>query len=193
MSNAFTDLARVIRSHILAANVLAKIDVPNVRRTSLLEAWDATLVDPRTLTASQSSAPTQKRGKLLGLKDSHSQKRKPTAQALAEPTVNPTVAYSFYPTHGEILDYGSVLKEMNPLPENCKISVYYASLDDVWCRNEMIIDNALAYAVAIEIMLSVDIEPRFVDECRRRIDWSNWKQAIQVKLDSFAKHKVLDL
>ncbi|KAM2072427.1 hypothetical protein ACFX1T_040742 [Malus domestica] len=50
--------------------------------------------------------------------------------------------------------------------------------------------NALTYAVATEIMLSDDIEHNFVDECRRITDWSNWKQAIQVKLDLLAKHKV---
>ncbi|KAM2185912.1 hypothetical protein PS2_030662 [Malus domestica] len=44
--------------------------------------------------------------------------------------------------------------------------------------------------VAINIMLSDDIEPRSVDECRRRTDWSNWKQAIQVELDSLVKRKV---
>ena len=63
-------------------------------------------------------------------------------------------------------------------------------LDDVWRRNEMIVDDALAFAVVTEIMLSDDIEPRSVDECRRRADWSNWKQAIQVELDSLAKRKV---
>ncbi|KAM2146080.1 hypothetical protein ACFX1R_049562 [Malus domestica] len=39
-------------------------------------------------------------------------------------------------------------------------------------------------------MLSDDIEPRSVDECRRRTDWSIWKQAIHVELDSLAKRKV---
>ena len=87
--------------------------------------------------------------------------------------MNLTIAYSFYPTHEEILDYGSVLEETNPPPENREISIYYASLDDVWRRNEMIVDDALAFAVATEIMLSDDIEPRSVDECRRRADWSN--------------------
>ncbi|KAM2926381.1 hypothetical protein FF1_043752 [Malus domestica] len=42
-------------------------------------------------------------------------------------------------------------------------------------------------------MLSDDIESRSVDECRRRTDWSNWKQAIQVELNSLAKHKVFGL
>ncbi|KAM2015057.1 hypothetical protein ACFX16_045633 [Malus domestica] len=54
----------------------------------------------------------------------------------------------------------------------------------------MIIDDALAYTVATEVMLSDDIKPRSIDECRCITDWSNWKQAIQVELDSLAKHKV---
>ncbi|KAM1575785.1 hypothetical protein ACFX10_032180 [Malus domestica] len=166
MPDAFIYLACVTRSHILTTNMLAKMDVPNVRRIALLEARDANLGDPRTLAASQSSAPTQKCGRPLGSKDSHPWKRKTTTQGPEEPTMNPTIAYSFYATHEEILDYGSILEEMNPLPEDREISVYYASLDDVWNINEMIVDDALAFAVAIEIMLSNDIEPRSVDECQ---------------------------
>ncbi|KAM2957539.1 hypothetical protein FF2_024503 [Malus domestica] len=98
-------------------------------------------------------------GRPLGPNDSQPWKRKPTAQVI-ERTVNPTITYSFYPMHEEILE------ETNPHPENREISVHYASLDDVWCRNEMIIDDTLAYAVATEIMLSDDIEPRSIDESR---------------------------
>ncbi|KAM1666223.1 hypothetical protein ACFX1X_045881 [Malus domestica] len=107
------------------------MDEPNVRRTSLMEALDANFGNPRTLAASQSSAPTHKRGRPFGSNDSHPRKRKPTAQGPEEPTVNPTVPYTLYPTQEEILDYKSVLKEMNPPPENREISVYYASLEDV--------------------------------------------------------------
>ena len=117
-------------------------------------------------------------------------KRKPTTQASEASTMNSTTAYSFYPTHEENLDYKSILEETNPPPENREILVYRASLDDVWCRNEMIVDDAVEHVVATKIMLSNNIEPRFVDECRRRTDWSNWKQAIQVELDSLAKRKV---
>ncbi|KAM2088198.1 hypothetical protein ACFX1T_032306 [Malus domestica] len=145
----------------------------NVRRIALLEARDANLGDPRTLAVSQSSAPTQKCDRPLGSKDSHPWKRKTTTQGPEEPTMNPTIAYSFYATHEEILDYGSILEETNPLPEDREISVYYVSLDDVWNINEMIVDDALAFAVAIEIMLSNDIEPHSVDECQRRNDWLN--------------------
>ncbi|KAB2625559.1 polyprotein (retrotransposon protein) [Pyrus ussuriensis x Pyrus communis] len=100
------------------------------------------------------------------------------AQGPEEPTVNPTIAYLFYPTHEKILDYGTILEETNPPLENHEISVYYASLDDVWRRNQMIVHDALAFAIATEIMLSDDIEQRSVDE------------SIQVELDSLAKRKV---
>ncbi|KAM1924294.1 hypothetical protein ACFX15_022098 [Malus domestica] len=126
----------------------ARIDVLNVRRTSLLEARDANLGDPRTLAAIQSSTPTQKCVRPLDSKDSHLRKRKSKAQGPKEPTVNLTIAYSFYPTYKEILDYGSVLEETNPSPNN-------------------------PFAVATEIMLSDDIEQHSVDECQRRTDWSN--------------------
>ncbi|KAM1093339.1 hypothetical protein ACFX2B_008349 [Malus domestica] len=165
MPDTFTDLALVTIPHILAANAPTKIDVPNVRWTSFLKTWDTNFGSPHTLAASQSSALTQKCDGPLGSKDSHPRKKKPMAQAPEEPTVNPIVIYSFYPTHEEILDYKSVLEETNPPPENHEISVYYASLDDVLSRNEMIVDDSLAYAVATEIMLSDDIEPHSIDEC----------------------------
>ncbi|KAM1219302.1 hypothetical protein ACFX1X_046831 [Malus domestica] len=123
------------------------MDVSNVQRTSLLEARDTQVVDPHTLVASQSFTLTQKRGRPLSSKDSPPRKKKPTTQAV-EPTMNLTVAYSFYPTHEEILDYGSVLEKMYPSPENHEILVHFTSLDDVWCRNKMIIDDALTYTVA---------------------------------------------
>ncbi|KAM1381701.1 hypothetical protein ACFX2F_034253 [Malus domestica] len=42
-------------------------------------------------------------------------------------------------------------------------------------------------------MLNDDIEPRSVDECRRRTDWLNQKEAIQVELDSLVKLYVDDI
>lgn len=54
----------------------------------------------------------------------------------------------------------------------------------------MIVDDVFTYTVATNIMLSDDIEPRFVDKCRRRNYWSNWRQAIQVEFDTLMKPKV---
>ncbi|KAB2595459.1 retrotransposon protein [Pyrus ussuriensis x Pyrus communis] len=55
-------------------------------------------------------------------------------------------------------------------PENREISVHYTVLDEVWNRNEMIVNDAFLYSVTTDIMLSNGIEPRSIDECRRRTD-----------------------
>ena len=104
--------------------------------------------------------------------------------------MNPTIAHSYVPTYEVILDYGDVLDKTTQPPENREISVHYTVLDEVWNRNEIIVDDAFAYTVVTNIMLSDDIELRSVNECRHKMDWSNWKQAIQVELNSLAKHKV---
>ena len=35
-----------------------------------------------------------------------------------------------------------------------------------------------------------DLEPRNVEECRHRNNWSKWKEAIQAKLNSLTKREV---
>ncbi|KAM1248071.1 hypothetical protein ACFX2J_043936 [Malus domestica] len=44
--------------------------------------------------------------------------------------------------------------------------------------------------VATEIILSDDIEPRSVDECKQRQDWPKWKDAIQAELNSLERRNV---
>ena len=129
-----------------------------------------------------------KHGRPPSSNDSQPWKRKtaPTSDL----SLNSTIAHSSVPTHEVILDYDDASDETCRPPENRKVSVHYTVLDEVWNRNEMIVDDAFAYLVATDIMLSDDIEPRFIDECRCRIDWSNWKQEIQVELDSLVKRKV---
>ncbi|KAM1980295.1 hypothetical protein ACFX15_036927 [Malus domestica] len=175
MPDAFNDLAKVTRSHIPTANTPAMIDVPCVcpqptwEGRTVPEGREAALSTRQgTLVASQSSAPTLKCGRPLGSKDSQPQKRKmaPTS----DPSLIPTIAHSSVPTHEVIPDYSDASdKTCRPL-ENREISVHYTVLDEVWNRNEMIVDDAFAYLVATDIMLNNDIEPRFVDECRRRTD-----------------------
>ncbi|KAM1533781.1 hypothetical protein ACFX10_007648 [Malus domestica] len=195
MPDDFDDLAKVIRSHISVANTPAMIDVPYVCQQP---AWEGRTVPEGgevapsmrqgTLAASQSSALTLKHGRPLSSNDSQPQKRK--MASTSDPSLNSTIAHSSVLTHEVILNYCDASDETCWPSENRKISVHYTVLDVVWNRNEMIVDDAFSYSVAIDIMLGDDIEPRSVDECRRRTDWSNWKQAIQVELDSLAKRKV---
>jgi len=77
------------------------------------------------------------------------------------------IAISTDPSHEIIQDYGSVLKEISvdgevaqlPIPENKKILVHYACLDEIWNQNEIIIDDVFVFAVATKIMKTYDIEP----------------------------------
>ena len=58
-------------------------------------------------------------------------------------------------------------------------------------RENIVVDNAFSYNVAVEIIdQSDDHEPRSVEECRQRIDWPKWKDAIQVELNSLSKREV---
>ena len=68
--------------------------------------------------------------------------------------------------------------------ENTKISINY--YNDLWNRNEIIIDDMFAFSVAYEIMHG-DYEPRSIIECRQRQDWPKWEEAIQIELSLLAK------
>ena len=68
--------------------------------------------------------------------------------------------------------------------ENTKISINYCN--DLWNRNDIIIDDAFAFLVAHEIMHD-DYEPRSITECCQRQDWPKWEEAIKKELSSLAK------
>ncbi|KAM2262753.1 hypothetical protein ACFXTI_044176 [Malus domestica] len=120
----------------------------------------------------------------------NSQPRKRKMAPSSDPSLNLTIVHSSVPMHEVILDYSDTSDETCRPSENREISIHYAVLDEVWNRNEMIVDDAFAYSVATNIMISDDNKPRSVNKCRRRTDLLNWKQVIQVKLVSLVKHKV---
>ncbi|KAM3003178.1 hypothetical protein FF2_033570 [Malus domestica] len=73
------------------------------------------------------------------------------------------MAYGTIPTYEVTLDYGTDLEETNLPLENCENAVHYTSLDEVWNQNKMIVDDAFAYTIATNIMISDDIEPTVDD------------------------------
>ena len=75
-------------------------------------------------------------------------------------------------------------------PENTEILINY--YNDLWNRNEIIIDDMFASSVAHEIMHD-DYEPQFIVECHQRQDWPKWEEAIQTELSSLAKRDVFGL
>ena len=72
-------------------------------------------------------------------------------------------------------------------PRNNEIFINYCN--DLWDRNEIVIDNMFAFSVANEI-INDDYEPRSTIECHQRQDWPKWKKAIQAELASLAKQDV---
>ena len=52
-------------------------------------------------------------------------------------------------------------------PKNNKIFINYCN--DLWDRNEIVIDNMFAFSIANEI-INDDYEPRSITECRQRQD-----------------------
>ncbi|KAM1621049.1 hypothetical protein ACFXTN_017967 [Malus domestica] len=80
--------------------------------------------------------------------------------------------------------------EETEVHESKEISINYACTNELWNLNEIIIDDMFAFAIATEIILSDDIEPRSVDECKQRHDWLKWKDAIQAKLNSLERRNV---
>ena len=72
-----------------------------------------------------------------------------------------------------------------------EISINYASTGELWDRTKVVINEVFCFEVATKILKEDDDhEPRSVDESHSKHDWSKWKEAIQVELDSLAKRKV---
>ena len=81
--------------------------------------------------------------------------------------------------------------EEEQVPENNEISINYVSTREILDRNKIVVDNVFSFKVAIDITRSNDdIEPKIVEECRRRNDWPMWKEAIQAELNSLAKREI---
>ena len=77
---------------------------------------------------------------------------------------------------------------------NDEISINYASIGELWDRTKVVINEVFWFAVATKILKEDDDhEPHNVDEYRSKHDWSKWKEAIQVELNSLAKRKVFGL
>ena len=71
--------------------------------------------------------------------------------------------------------------------KNKEISLMFTDAHGIIERSSMTIDDAFVYFVAQVIIDGNDIEPRFVAECQRRVEWPKWKETIQAELDSLAK------
>ncbi|KAM2585096.1 hypothetical protein TB2_046008 [Malus domestica] len=170
MPDAFNDVSKVTKSHIPAVNALARIDV---------------LVGQNKVTASDSSSARLKRGRHPGSKDLAPRKRKMRAQLNPNDIIQEKKWNDKSTIHDYVLPEKENVIDETPVPEETEvheskeISINYACTNELWDQNEIIIDDMFVLAIATEIILSDDIEPRYIDECRQRQDWPKWKDAIQ--------------
>ncbi|KAM1848657.1 hypothetical protein ACFX14_012762 [Malus domestica] len=175
MPDAFNDAMKVTKSHIPAANAPARIDVP---------------VGQNKVAANDSSGARLKRGRPPGSKDSAPRKRKTRAQLNPNEIIQEERVNDKSTIHASGLPEEENGPEETEVHESKEISINYACTNELWDQNEIIIDDMFAFAVATEIILSDDIEPRSVDECKQRQDWPKWKDAIQAELNSLERRSV---
>ena len=209
MPDAFTDIAKVTRSYIPAANVPARLEIPVQRRgtdavrpgQSAPDAADGGFGNPAAACggAAGGQAPPKKRGRPQGSTDTRPRKRREKAsvdtEALALPV--PPIIDVENPSHEIVSDYSyvqeSLLGDASTLDvyaDYREISLNNAGMHEMYERNSLLLDDVFAYSVAQEILDHEDVEPRSVAECQRRADWPKWKNAIQAELESLNKRKV---
>ena len=183
LPDAFIDSTKVTKSHIPAANIPARIEIP---------------MEKLKYSMANEPKPQLKRGRPLGSKDTIPRKRKnvkfntPEEDAPEEHTNekgltninNELIA----PAEASI---DQLSHEFVPVHNNEEISINYIHKGKIWNRNTTLIDDAFSFQVATDIINNdEDQEPQNIDECRRRNDWLKWKEAIQTELKSLAKREV---
>ena len=195
LPDAFIDTTKVTKSHIPVANTPTRINIP-IGKIAIMA-------------ANKSYMTCLKHGRPLGLKDLILRKRKIKGQqnpnveennTLEEAT--PIISKIITPEKESVIEVTHAPEEAIVLEEiqnhedaqvlaNDEISINYASTGELWDLTKVVISEVFSFAIATEILKeNDDHEPRSVDECRSKHDWSKWKEAIQVELVSLAKHKV---
>ncbi|XWS73451.1 hypothetical protein CRYUN_Cryun02cG0130100 [Craigia yunnanensis] len=163
LPDAFNDTAKVTKSHIPTVNTPTRIYVPEEHKKM------------------DDNVPRQKCNRPIGSKDAAPRKKRgrnqeslllQSEQSAPREEITPEVVE----THEKIND-----------PGNTEISINYCN--DLWNRNDIIIDDMLVFSVAHEIMHD-DYEPQSITKSHQRQDWPKWEEAIQTKLSSLSKRDV---
>ncbi|KAG7584130.1 Reverse transcriptase RNA-dependent DNA polymerase [Arabidopsis suecica] len=169
LPDAFADTKTVTKSYIPAANVPARIEIPQ---------------ESGRADDTRESKTRLKRGRPVGAKDKNPRKRKEV-----EKHDIPKIAESIL----EETNHESNDNDEHHEPEgNHEISINYIHNGKIWDRNKMDeVNDVFSYLLSKEIdEENEDPEPKSVYECQKRHDWIKWKDAIQVELDSLNKRNV---
>jgi hypothetical protein len=69
-----------------------------------------------------------------------------------------------------------------------EISINYTSSEQVYDRSTTIINPCFSTIIAENFI--ADLDPKTMTECKGRLDWNKWKEAIEAELNSLKKRKV---
>ena len=158
LSDAFTDTVKVTKSYIPAANIPGRVIE---HKEQLMKS-----------AAEELSVARQKRGRLIGSKDSVPRKRKMTKQCSAandDKNLKEQIASEKQPIFEKTRnpDNTQTLREEQSLEKthesrNSEISVDYT-------HGKIIINDVFAFTVVTDI--TNDHDPQTINECRLRHDW----------------------
>ena len=154
LPDAFVDTKKVTKSHILAANVPARVDI-----TEGQKAYE--------------SKTCSKRGRSIGSKDITPRKRGTNGKQ------NDHEESNIENQIPEEIQNEQIAPEEVQVPENNEISISYVHRGDKWDQNNFDVNNIFAFQVALDIIQNDDDpEPQNTNECRQRNDWPKWREAM---------------
>ena len=166
LPDAFVDTKKVTKSHIPAANVLARVDITEGQKT-------------------YESKTRSKRGRPIGSKDITPRKRRTNGKQ------NDHEESNIENQIPEEIQNEQIVPEEVQIPENNEISISYVHRGEKWDRNSFDVNNIFAFQVALDIIQNDDDpEPQNTNECRQRNDWPKWREAMQAELHSLIKRDV---
>ncbi|KAL0341655.1 UNVERIFIED_CONTAM: hypothetical protein Scaly_1828100 [Sesamum calycinum] len=166
LPDAFIDTKKVTKSHILAENVPARLEVPEVTLTQ---------------TKASESQIRRKRGRPLGSKDANPRKRKEHIVSINHDANVSTSNVSEDKIPEVILSEDPKRNEQD-LDDSYEMSINYAHNSLGWYRKEIKMNDIFAYSVAVEIMDEDDNDPQTMEECQHRNDWKSWKKPYKMSL-----------
>ncbi|KAL0317494.1 UNVERIFIED_CONTAM: hypothetical protein Sangu_2163700 [Sesamum angustifolium] len=152
LPDAFINTKKVTKSHIIAENVPAHLEV--------LEA---------TLTQSKAfeSQIRRTRGRPLGSKDANPRKRKGHIVSINH-DANVTISNVSKDKIPEVVLSKDFKRNEQDLDDSYEMSINYPHNSLGWYRKEIEMNDIFAYSVAVEIMDEDDNDPQTMEECRHQ-------------------------
>ena len=151
LPDVFIDSTKVIKSHIPAANILARIEIP---------------IGKLQRSMTNEPKPRLKRGRPIGSKGTIPRKRKSVISMTPEEhiTVKPQVDEQVSPAEALVKELS--LNDVS-VHNNEEISINYIHEGRIWDRNTTHINNVFSFQEAMDIIRNVeDQDPQNVNECR---------------------------